>query len=157
MNMNANLSRWLTAGLIATTALTLAAPAFAGNGRRYKGVAHTSPVQRVVVHDRSSSVAPVLAGMIGGFLLGAAITSDAYPVVVHQRVVHRRPVVVYRYYDPYADVWFDSLDDCDFRGYRHHPRIIHVIETRSGRHVRTLRYRNGDWHRYDDDRRWRDD
>jgi hypothetical protein len=159
MTRHAQTRRWLTAGLIATTALALASPAFAGSSRRFKGVSHSSPVQRVVVREHSSGAGPVLAGLIGGVILGAALSSNAYPVVVHERV-HRRPVVVYRYYDPYDDVWFDSLDDCDFRGHRRHPRVIHVIEVRSGRHIQTLRHRDGRWHRFDrrgDDRGWDDD
>ncbi len=159
MDTRTNLTRWLTAGVLAATALTLASPALAGHGRRYKGVSHPSRVQRVVVHERSGDAAPVLAGLIGGFILGAAITSNAHPVVVNERI-HRRPVVVYRYYDPYEDEWFDSLDEGEFIGYRRHPRIVQVIEVRSGRHIRTLRYRDGGWHRFEDldrDHRWRDD
>jgi hypothetical protein len=158
MNAHTNLGRWMTTGLLAATTLTLASPALAGHGRRYKGVSHSSPVQRVVIRERSGDAGPALAGLIGGFILGAALTSNAHPVVVHERV-YRRPVVVYRYYDPYEDVWFDSLDECEFSSYRRHPRIVQVIEVRSGRHVRTLRYRDGEWHRWDDDRerRWRED
>lgn len=147
MNALSHSTRWIATGLLATTVLSLATPAFAGNGRRYKNVRHSAPSQRVVVHRTSSGAGPVLAGVIGGFILGAAV-ANAQPVVVHERV-YSRPVAVYRYYDPYARVWFDSLDDCEFSHYRGHPRVIHVIETRSGHHVRTLQYGNGHWYRMD--------
>jgi len=145
MNAHLNTSRWLVAGLLATTVLSLATPALAGT--RYKGVTVVPTTQRVVVRERSSDVGPVFAGMVGGFLLGAALTSHSHPVVVHERYVHQ-PVTVVRYYDPYSDVWFDSLDECDFRWHRRHPRIVYVIDTHSGRHLRTLRFRDGRWHRY---------
>jgi len=153
MNAHATQTRWITTALVALMTVSLAAPAFA-HGRRFKGVRTRGPVQRVVVHERSGGAAPVLAGLIGGFILGAAVTSNAQPVVVHERVVHR-PVHVYRYYDPYEDVWFDSLDACEFGHHRHHPRIVYVIDVNSGRHVRSLRFTEGRWERFDDE--WDDD
>ena len=147
MNALSHSTRWITAGLLATTVLSLATPAFAGHGRRYKNVRHSAPAQRVVVHQHSSNAGPVLAGLIGGFILGATV-ANAQPVVVHERV-YSAPVPVYRYYDPYEGLWFDSLDACEYGHYRGHPRVIHVIETRSGQHVRTLRYGDGHWYRVD--------
>src|SRR5437867_2966156 len=82
-------------------------------------------------------------GLIGGFLLGTAV-SNAQPVYVHH--YYSRPVVMYRYYDPYDDFWFDSLDECQFR--HGHPRVIEVIDVRSGRMVRQLRFRDGHWQRF---------
>ncbi len=154
MNTNATVTRWITVGLLAGTVLSFASPALADHGRRrFKGVGHGRGVERVVIRERSSSAAPVLAGLIGGFILGSAVNSNSHPVVVHERHVYRsRPVVVYRYYDPYADVWFDSLDDCEFR--HGGPRVIQVIDVRSGREVRRIRYHDGRWNRisgdYDD-------
>ncbi len=151
MNAYPHLTRWISTGLLASAVLALAAPAFADNGRRrYKGVQSHSPVQRVVIRERSSSAGPALAGLIGGFILGAAVSSNAHPVIVHERP-YRRATVVYRYYDPYGDEWYDSLDDCEFR--HGGPRIIQVIDVRSGHHVRSLRYRDGRWNRCEDDRR----
>jgi len=149
MNALSHSSRWITAGLITATVLSLATPAFAG--RRYKNVYPAAPVQRVVVHEHSSSAGPVLAGIVGGFILGAAI-ANSHPVVVHEPVyvheqVYAHPVAVYRYYDPYNQIWFDSLDQCGYDNYRVHSRIIHVIDVNSGRHVRTLRYGGGHWYR----------
>src|SRR5512134_1462112 len=150
MHTHSNTRRWLTAGLLTATVLSLASPALAANGRRYKGVTHANRAERVVIRQHSSDAGPALAGLIGGFILGAALTSNAHPVVVHERVYHR-PRVVVRYYDPYEDIWYDSLDQCEFGRSRHHSRIIYVIDTRSGHRLRTLRYREGGWHRYDGD------
>ncbi len=156
MKTNATLTRWITAGLLATTVLSFASTAFAdrgGRSRRFKGGRGDQGVQRVVIRDRSSSAGPAIAGLIGGFILGSALNSNSHPVVVHERHYYRpRPVVDYRYYDPYGDDWYDSLDACEF----HHggPRIIQVIDVRSGREVRRMRFNDGRWNRisgdYDD-------
>jgi hypothetical protein len=106
------------------------------------------PGQRVVIHEHSSSAGPAIAGLIGGFLLGTAMSANAQPVIVHEHY-RPHPVVVYRYYDPYGDDWYDSLDQCE-SGHRH-PRIIQVIDVRSGRQVRTLRFHDGGWRRVDGD------
>ena len=147
MNTNSHIKRWTTVGLLAATVLSLASPAFAGGRhRRYKG--SYSPVQRVIVRERSSSAGPVLAGLIGGFILGAAVTSNAQPVVVHERS-YRHYEPVYRYYDPYGDDWYGSLDECRFR--HGAPRVILVVDVRSGHRVRTLRHYDGRWNRCDED------
>ncbi len=145
MNALSHSSRWITTALLATTVMSLATPAFAG--RRYKNVYPAVPAQPVVVYQHSSSAGPVIAGIIGGFILGASV-AHSQPVVVHQPV-YSHPVAVYRYYDPYNEIWFDSLDQCAYDGYRGHSRLIHVIDVSSGRHVRTLRYGDGHWYRVD--------
>ena len=76
------------------------------------------------------------------------MSANAHPVYVHQHY-YQRPVVVYRYYDPYGDDWYASLDQCG-SGYRH-PRVIQVIDVRSGRQVRTLGYYDGEWRRVSGD------
>jgi hypothetical protein len=97
----------------------------------------------------------ITAGLIGGFILGSALNSNGHPVVVHERHHYRpRPVVVYRYYDPYGDDWYDSLDECEFR--RGGPRVIQVIDVRSGREVRRMRYHDGRWNRISRDYDGRD-
>lgn len=151
MNTYPRISRWITAGILATIVLTSASAAFADRGgrRRFKGVNDGFPVQRVIVRERSSSAGPAIAGLIGGFLLGTAVSSNAHPVIVHEHRGYCPPVVEYRYYDPYDDVWFDSLDECSYR--HRHPRIIQVIDIRSGRHVRTLGWRDGGWRRMSGD------
>lgn len=149
------LQRWIVAGLLASTAVSLASPALARD-RRYKGAQQTT--QRVVVRERSNSAAPLVAGLIGGFLLGAAVTSSAqsHPVAVHDDYYdddryYSRPVAqpVYRYYDPYGDDWYDSLDECRFVSGG--PRVVFVIDIGSGQRVRSLQYRQGRWNRYDGD------
>ena len=142
-------TRWITAGLLAAAALSFASTAFADHGgRRFKGVNNGFPGQRVIIHERSSSAGPAIAGLIGGFLLGTAVAGNTQPVFVHEHYYHR-PVVVYRYYDPYGDDWYDSLDQCGSG--RRHPRIVQVIDIRSGREVRTLRFHDGEWRRVSGD------
>jgi hypothetical protein len=147
MNTNSNLSRWLQSGVLATLLLSTASVAYADHGRRFK-VVNAVPVQRVIVREHSSA-APAVAALIGGFILGSAIASNAHPVFVSEPVYYAHPVVVYRYYDPYHGVWYDSLDECHFRYY--HPSVVQVIDVSTGRHVRSLRFRHGAWHRFDED------
>jgi hypothetical protein len=144
--MNSNVSRTIHSALLATMLLSTASVAYAGH-RRYKGVSNAYPVQRVIVRERSSA-APAVAALIGGFILGSAVASSAHPVVVHEPVYYSHPAVVYRYWDPYAGIWYDSLDECQFT--YHHPRLVYVVDVNNGRHIRSLRYHHGAWHRFDD-------
>ena len=146
MNLNTHAARWVGIGLLATLLLSTATVAFADHGgRRFKGVGNGAFCARPVIIREHSSAGPAIAGLIGGFLLGTAV-SNAQPVYVHH--YYSRPVVMYRYYDPYDDFWFDSLDECQF--HHGHPRVIEVIDVRSGRMVRQLRFRDGHWQRFDD-------
>jgi hypothetical protein len=152
MSQIPHLKRWIAAGLLASTALTLAAPAIARD-RRYKGV-QSSPVERVYVRERSSSAAPLVAGLIGGFILGSAVSQSRTVVTqddCDQPYGYSHPVAYpsYRYYDPYGDDWYDSLDQCEFHSGG--PRVVFVIDVRSGHRVRSLQYRYGRWNRYDGD------
>jgi hypothetical protein len=147
--MHSNLSRTIHSGLLAAMLLLTASTAYADHFRRFKVVSDPYPVQRVIVREHSSA-APAMAALIGGFILGSAITANAHPVVVHEVPVYcDRPAAVYRYYDPYNEVWFDSLDECRFHPY--HPVVVQVIDVRSGRCVRSLRFHDGGWHRFDDE------
>ena len=154
--------RWIAAALLATTSMLTFAPlALAdrghgnGNGRRYKGqgavVQRAYSPQRVYVRHQSSSAGPVLAGLIGGFILGTAVSHAS------DRNYHPAPARTYRYYDPSCDETYASLDECrmHFREHRRSPRVIRVIEVSSGECVRTVRYDDGDWR--EDDRDWRED
>ena len=148
--------RWIVVGLLASTFVALAAPAFASS-RRYKGVQASAP-QRVYVRDRSSNVGPVLAGLVGGFILGAAVTSNAQTRVVHEQTYYddepyydSRPIQYssgYRYYDPYGDNWYNSLDECQFVSGG--PQVVFVVDIRSGHRVREMQYRQGRWNRCND-------
>ena len=144
--MNAHLHRPIAAALLALTALTLAVPAFADRDRRYKG----DDGPRPVFVERSSGAGPALAGLVGGFILGNAFASSSRTVIVHSHRRCERPVVVFRYRDPYCDTWYDSLDECSFR-HHHHPRIVQVIDVRTGDEVRRLRLHGRDWRDDEDD------
>ena len=139
--------RLATVALLALTVLMLASPASADRGRRYKGGDGGS----TVIVQRSSSAGPALAGLVGGFILGQAVAGPR-TVVVHEHRHRAHPVVVVRYRDPYCDTWYDSLDECSFRHHRH-PRIVQVIDVRSGHELRRLRQHHGDWDdvSFDDD------
>lgn len=150
-----------TAMLVTTSLLTFAPLAQADHGhgrwRRYKGErpvvrrVHASPNRHVIVRE-SNGAAPVIAGLIGGFILGTAVS--------HASDSHYRhaPVRSYRYYDPSCDESWDSLDECrlHFREHRRSARVIRVIEVSSGDCVRTLHYDGRDWQdEYDQD--WDED
>ena len=59
---------------------------------------------RVIVRERSSSLGPALAGLVGGFVLGAAVSNAG---VDH---CYAPPAASTYYYDPYCDERFSSLD-----------------------------------------------
>lgn len=153
MNALVRHQRWIAATLAGVMVLGTVSPAWAGNGkRRYKGprvvetriVRHAwhPPVQRVVV--RESSAAPVVAGILGGLILGAAIAHAG------------SPPPDYYYWDPYCERRFASLEV--YRGHfgrHHHPRVVRVIEVDSGRCAYSYRWHEGAWHRWDDGR-WDD-
>jgi len=145
--MNSNLSRTIHSALLATMLLSTASVAYADHGRRFKSVSNAYPVQRVIVREHSSA-APAVAALIGGFILGTAVSANAHPVFVHEAPAYcAPPVAVYRYWDPYEGVWYASLDECHF--HRYHPALVQVIDVRSGRYVRSLRFRDGAWHRFE--------
>jgi len=142
--MNSILSRTIHSAVLASLLLSTASVAYADHGRRFKGAIPAYAVQRVYVREHSSA-APAVAALIGGFILGSAV-ANAHPVFVHEAYC-APPVAVYRYYDPYHGVWYDSLDECHFHGYR--PAMVQVVDVRSGRCVRSLRFHDGAWHRFE--------
>jgi hypothetical protein len=145
--MDSNLSRTIHSAVLAALLLSTASVAYADHDRRFKGVSSSYPVERVVVREHSSA-APAVAALIGGFILGSAMTANVHPMVVHEvPVYYSHPAAVYRYYDPYDGEWFDSLDECHFRGF--HPAIVQVVDVRTGRHIRSLRFHDGAWHRFE--------
>ena len=153
MNKVGNPRSW-TAGLLLTAlaigALAPVAQADHGRGNghyRYRRTVTYAPpfvragypTRRVIVEHRSGGGAgPVLAGFIGGLVLGSAIQS--HPVYAAP------PPPSYYYYDPYERVRYSSLDECD-RDVRwhHHPRVVQVIEIRSGECVDSYSWQNGRW------------
>lgn len=153
MTLRTTIHRTLTVALIASTCLLALAPmAEAGRGsKRHKHKARAYPsYTRVVV--RESSAAPLVAGLVGGFLLGTAVSNaHAAPVVVHER---RYEAPRYRYFDPYCDRWFSELSSCREHGWNdRHPVVVQVYDSRGGDCVRTVRWHDGAW--YDtDDRDW---
>ena len=158
MKLSTTLQRWTATGLLATACfLTLAPAAQAGHGyghRRYKGVNEVRVVRRdhdsrVVVRERSSA-GPVLAGILGGFILGAAVAGQ-HPTVVREREC-APPPPRYRYFDPYCDEYMEDLDECRLHQRDHrHPRVVRVIEISSGDCVQDLRWYDGQWHEEDMD------
>ena len=137
----------------AVAVLTPAAQADHGRSRRYKGMPGYGPPPVVTRHagyapyrvysERHSSAAPLVAGLIGGFILGNAVAHAAPPVAVHAS---------YEYYDPYCREDFASLDLYRSHLYRHHhPRIVRVIEIDDGACVDTYRWHDGGWRSYDDE------
>ena len=144
--MNSNLSRTIHSALLGAMLLSTATAAYADNGRRFKGAVPAYPVQRVIVREHSSAV-PAVAALIGGFILGSAV-ANAHPVVVHAEPAYcPAPVAEYRYWDPYERVWYASLDECHF--HRYHPAYVQVVDVRTGRYVRSLRFHDGAWHRFE--------
>ena len=136
-----------TIAILLVTALAvsaLAPAASADRGRRYKG---RGPVVREVFvrHPRShvvvrgSSAAPVIAGFLGGLILGATMT-------------HAAPPPDYYYWDPYCHERFASLEIYGSHIHRHrHPGVVRVIEVRTGECAYDYRYDEGRWYRDDDD------
>ncbi len=167
MNFSTRMTRSVAIGMLAATAMLSIAPlAHAGNdkhrNRRYKGKSYSTPhqVQRShyrVSHSHHSGAGPVLAGVLGGIILGSAIgNARSEPIVVRERVVVRESR--HRYYDPYCENWYDNLDECRMSSRDHrHPRIIQVIDSRHDECVKTLRWHRGNWERTSDDwREWDD-
>jgi hypothetical protein len=147
--MHTNMSRTFHSALLATMFLSTASVAYADHGRRFKGVSNSYPVQQRIIVREHSSAAPAVAALIGGFILGTAVSANAHPVIVHEAsypICQSYPV--YRYYDPYEGEWFDSLDEYHF--HRYHSAIVQVVDVRSGRHIRSLRFYDGGWHRFHD-------
>ena len=155
MIRSATLRRLMLIGIVALTSLgTMSTSAHAGHGRgqgHYKGDdrdwrwAHS---ERGPVVVRGSSAGPAIAGLVGGFLLGQAYGhGHSDHVVVHECA----PPPRYRYYDPYDDEYYGSLDDCP-AGYcgHHRARVVRVIECSSGRSVGAMQWSDGGWRSCDD-------
>lgn len=110
-------------------------------GREYRYAPQARYGSRVFI-ERHSDAGPVLAGLVGGLVLGAMLSHAQQPAVQ----------VRYSYWDPYSDVGFATLGQCQEHIWRYdHPRIVRVIDDSDGRCVRTLYWRHGGWCDDDDD------
>lgn len=150
------LAKRAVAGLmLAALAVTMVAPAAEAGQRSRKHRGRSShvvqrtvyrpvyrPVQRVV-HVHRSSDGAAFAGFVGGLVLGAVLSSASQAHADGPR---------YDYYDPYCGEHFGTLEvyHSHFRSH-YHPRIVRVIEVRSGDCVETLRYGGGEWRHWNED------
>ena len=147
MTRNRTMNRWTLAAL-SSVALTLAIAQSAQadhGGRRWKHVdhGHWGQGEPVVVYRQAEygSAGPVLAGLIGGFVLGASMTRP-HAVVVHEREC-APPPPRYRYEDASGDRWWDTLGECREAAYeRYGPRVIKVVDERTGRCVQVLYWKH---------------
>ena len=130
------------------TAATFAPAAHADHGkyRRYRGPYYSQPVQRVVytrpvyVHQ---SGAPVLAGLVGGLILGAAI-ANAAPAPCP-------PPHVYAYVDPYCGSRWATFDDCAAHlSYHPGPQLVQLVDVSTGACVNTWCWHQGGWQEWND-------
>jgi hypothetical protein len=162
--------------MVAVLALLTVAPAAEAGGRnkhrrhkqtygeRYRGhdnYRNRGRGRRVVEIRRSSNAGPVIAGIIGGIALGAALSNHGNAYVSHGRAYHRDrgdcgPRRSYRsagysYYDPYCDARYESLDACS--GHMRscdHPRVIQKVRASSGEYVEEYHYKRGTWANYEE-------
>ena len=150
MIRSTSLQRLMLIAILAFAAVaTQTSAAHAGHAYghvRYKGADRdwrTAHDERGQVVVRESSAGPAIAGLVGGFLLGQAFGhGHANHVMVHDCP----PPPRYRYYDPYDDEYYSSLDDCPSGYYAHHrARYVRVIEVSSGRCVGAMQWCDGDW------------
>lgn len=171
---------------LAILSLTTVAPAVEaggrGKGRRWKGEYSSCEAPRHysrharsrVVHRRSSDAGPLLAGLIGGIAIGAAISNrDGY---TKERYYGRdydydrdcdreysrgykrgyRHGSRYAYYDTHCDRRFASLDACGSHMRScDGPKVVQVVNVESGRCVDHARYASGRWQEWDGE--WDDD
>ena len=108
------------------------------NGYSYsvRPLVRSYPAHGYYYQRTSSGVAPFLVGLVGGAILGSALSQS-----------HAHATVAASYYDPYCGITFGSLDACrsHFRGCGH-PEVIRVVE--GGRYTRDLCWQNGGWQDY---------
>ena len=135
-------TRILAVALLASTCLLTLAPVAEAGHKRHKNRHHRhAPARSVVVYR--SSPAPVLAGLIGGFIIGSAYARST-PVV---HTVAYAPAPRYRYWDPYCDTWFVSLSSCrEHSDYHEHPQIVKVYDDNGGPCLRTMQWSAGAWY-----------
>jgi hypothetical protein len=100
------------------------------------------PVRQVYIQRHSDSVGPALIGFIGGLIVGSAIHS--HPVYASA------PPPECDYYDSYCDERFSSMSAYENHlRYHHHPRVVLVVNVRSGECVGERDWRDGRWYQGD--------
>lgn len=153
MTSRPRFARWTAGLLLVLLATTLAAPAAdAGHSKKkwkYRKAYDSPACETIVVRHRYApprrvvvrhydDPAPVLAGFLGGLFLGATLNHAASDG--------------YFYYDPYCHERFASLDLYHRHFSKHyHPRIVRVVEVRTGRWVDSYHYDRGAWRHWEDD------
>jgi hypothetical protein len=147
MTRTRTLHRWTLAALSAALlTITIAQSAQADPGwRRWQRVNHGRPAghaMRFAYRDADRGGAgPMLAGLIGGFVLGATMARPQ-EVVVHERV-YAPPPPRYRYEDASGERWWDTLDECREAALdRYGPRVIRIVDARTDRCVETLYWKH---------------
>jgi uncharacterized protein YgiB involved in biofilm formation len=162
-------SVWITGFLLATFAIGAIAPAaearqgsrrFGGSECRvvrYRGYAPTAHVGVQYRSSHSSDFVPVLAGFIGGLVVGNAISksSHSHDDGYYRSDDYRDSGPDYDYYDPYCDESFASLSAYKSHACHRHPVIVRVINVETGRCAHVYRYQNDRWVDYDED--WGDE
>ena len=171
----------LAALLVATGTLTFAPAAHADRGdHRWRhgngGWRWGRPEARMEFRQHGGG-GPALMGLVGGFILGSAL-SQPHTVVVRERAystpyVERRyapPVETreyappveegqyapappaYRYEDGNGERWWDGLDECTQAAYdAHGPRVIVEVDIATNRAVRNLYWKHDHWISDDDE------
>jgi hypothetical protein len=151
--------RVVVASLALSALATPSARADSGPWTRWKQDQSAPPPVRHVEYVRAdhsySPVVPALIGLIGGIAIGSQLHPSYTvvqpacppPVVVTSGPAYC-PYDTYRYYDPYSQVSYVSLDDC-YRGeWRYdRPIVVQQIDVRSGYAVATWSYGDGGWRR----------
>ena len=152
MNLSHRKRRWAATLMFAVIVAAFVVPAAeAGNAyghyRRWKPgpngysysvgpIVRSYPSHGYYYQRTSSGAGPFIAGLIGGAILGTALSQS-----------HAHAAVSASYYDPYCGISFGSLDACraHFRGCGH-PEVIRVVE--GGRYTRDLCWQNNGWQDY---------
>ena len=141
---------------LAVSAVAPVAEANQGSWRRYKSdprevrvVRHDYAPRREVEYRSSSSAGPALAGFIGGLALAAILNHSSQSYEYAQAPP---PEPDYYYYDPYSheryaslEIYYSNTRHCD------HPRIVRMIDARSGECVRTYCRDHGRWAEWNDE------
>ena len=150
-----NMRSRVTGLALAAFAIAALSPAAQAEHRRYKGepadypppaARHVQHAPRVVYVERHSDAAPLLAGLIGGLVIGSVLAQSGPPA----------PAVepAYYYWDPYCHERFTSFAIYRAHVHRHyHPRVVRVISMDSGECVDTVHWSGGDWR---SERGWHD-